>query len=92
MHYLGHCRKFRVLFLPSSRPYGLSSNVDTQNAPNRSLNSTAGTERFVRIAPNHIPFSNRVALDVIYGYKSGFTKGPFYEDKYWEMHFAGLLS
>jgi hypothetical protein len=34
----------------------------------------------IRIAPNHISFSSRLALETIYGHKSGFTKGPFYED------------
>lgn len=36
---------------------------------------------FVRIAPNHVSIANPSALGEIYGYHSGFTKGPFYEDK-----------
>lgn len=34
----------------------------------------------VRIAPNNISFASRLALETIYGHKSGFIKGPFYED------------
>lgn len=37
---------------------------------------------FVRIAPNHISIADPDAVQEIYGHKSGFTKGPFYEDKY----------
>jgi benzoate 4-monooxygenase len=33
----------------------------------------------IRIAPNHISISRPTALAEIYGYKSGFTKGPFYD-------------
>lgn len=36
---------------------------------------------FVRIAPNHISIADPVAVLQIYGHKSGFLKGPFYEDK-----------
>ncbi|KAJ5861995.1 cytochrome P450 [Penicillium solitum] len=36
---------------------------------------------FVRVAPNHISISDPSALEAIYGHKSGFNKGPFYEDK-----------
>lgn len=36
--------------------------------------------KFVRVAPNHISISDPRALQEIYGHKSGFTKGPFYED------------
>ncbi|KAJ6111186.1 hypothetical protein N7486_003421 [Penicillium sp. IBT 16267x] len=36
---------------------------------------------FVRIAPNHVSVANPVAIQQIYGFKSGFLKGPFYEDK-----------
>ncbi|KAH7304635.1 cytochrome P450, partial [Rhexocercosporidium sp. MPI-PUGE-AT-0058] len=35
----------------------------------------------VRIAPNHISIDVPEAIDTIYGHKTGFTKGPFYEDK-----------
>jgi benzoate 4-monooxygenase len=37
---------------------------------------------FVRIAPNHILIADTTAVQEIYSHKSGFTKGPFYEDKY----------
>jgi benzoate 4-monooxygenase len=34
---------------------------------------------FVRIAPNHISINKPEALAQIYGHKSGFIKGPFYD-------------
>ena len=37
---------------------------------------------FVRIAPNHISIANPAAVQEIYGFNSGFIKGPFYEDKW----------
>jgi hypothetical protein len=36
----------------------------------------------VRIAPNHVSIANPEAVNQIYGYKGGFTKGPFYQDMY----------
>jgi len=36
----------------------------------------------VRIAPNHISVSDYMAVHEIYGHKTGFLKGPFYEDKF----------
>jgi benzoate 4-monooxygenase len=35
--------------------------------------------KFVRIAPNHVSISDPDALMQVYGHKSGFTKGPFYD-------------
>lgn len=35
----------------------------------------------VRIAPNHISMTDPRAINEIYGHKTGFLKGPFYEDK-----------
>ncbi|KAF9894686.1 hypothetical protein FE257_006576 [Aspergillus nanangensis] len=46
---------------------------------------------FVRIAPNHVSIANPAAVQQIYGHKSGFTKGPFYEDKSIIYHSAGQL-
>ncbi|EMD84995.1 hypothetical protein COCC4DRAFT_154476 [Bipolaris maydis ATCC 48331] len=34
---------------------------------------------FVRIGPNHISVNNPEAIQQIYGHKTGFTKGPFYD-------------
>jgi benzoate 4-monooxygenase len=36
---------------------------------------------FVRISPNHISIADPKAVQEIYGHKTGFLKGPFYEDK-----------
>lgn len=33
----------------------------------------------VRIAPNHVSINKPEALTQVYGHKSGFTKGPFYD-------------
>jgi hypothetical protein len=35
---------------------------------------------FVRISPNHISIADAKAVQQIYGHKTGFLKGPFYED------------
>ncbi len=35
----------------------------------------------VRIAPNHISINKPEAVNQIYGHKTGFCKGPFYDDK-----------
>ncbi|KAF2801275.1 cytochrome P450, partial [Mytilinidion resinicola] len=35
----------------------------------------------VRIAPNHVSMTDPEAINQIYGHKTGFLKGPFYEDK-----------
>jgi benzoate 4-monooxygenase len=34
---------------------------------------------FVRIAPNHVSIHHPTALVEVYGHKTGFTKGPFYD-------------
>ena len=34
---------------------------------------------FVRIAPNHVSIGDPSALAQVYGHKTGFTKGPFYD-------------
>ncbi|KAK7227435.1 hypothetical protein V2G26_015438 [Clonostachys chloroleuca] len=34
---------------------------------------------FVRIGPNHVSINNPGAIPLIYGHKTGFTKGPFYD-------------
>ncbi|KAL2843745.1 cytochrome P450 [Aspergillus pseudoustus] len=41
---------------------------------------------FVRIAPNHISIADPKAVQQIYGHKTGFLKGPFYEDKDPKIH------
>ena len=35
----------------------------------------------VRISPSHISIADPKAVQQIYGHKTGFLKGPFYEDK-----------
>jgi benzoate 4-monooxygenase len=34
---------------------------------------------FVQIGPNHVSISNPAAIQQIYGHKTGFVKGPFYD-------------
>lgn len=34
---------------------------------------------FVRIGPNHVSINNPAAIQQVYGHKTGFTKGPFYD-------------
>ncbi|KAF5255890.1 hypothetical protein FOXYS1_13673 [Fusarium oxysporum] len=34
---------------------------------------------FVQIGPNHVSISNPTAIQQIYGHKTGFVKGPFYD-------------
>ncbi|KAF4334741.1 benzoate 4-monooxygenase cytochrome P450 [Fusarium beomiforme] len=34
---------------------------------------------FVQIGPNHVSINNPAAIQQIYGHKTGFTKGPFYD-------------
>lgn len=36
---------------------------------------------FVRISPTHVSIADPKAVQQIYGHKTGFLKGPFYEDK-----------
>ncbi len=35
----------------------------------------------IRIAPNYVSIATPDAVGQLYGHKTGFTKGPFYEDK-----------
>jgi len=37
---------------------------------------------FVRISPNHVSIASPVAMQQVYGPKTGFLKGPFYDDEY----------
>lgn len=46
---------------------------------------------FVRISPNHISITDPAALSQIYGGKTGFPKGPFYEDMFLQFYFGDWL-